>query len=193
MVHSSNSNVNEEECGWSMRNLRPIADRVDVVALDLSELLQEGPHVLIDHSYWRSGTVCQTGEEVSNVHLVIRGRTVRLPLALATRLMFDYLAQHRHRPQSAYQIASGMRHSEFYQRHAMNSGRILKRKFAPSCIKEYVQRIRKALKDSFEVANLKIHPSRVLVSETTVGNEVQYRLRARVEWRHIPRTEEFKF
>jgi hypothetical protein len=67
----------------------------------------------------------------------------------------------------------------------MNSGIPSKRKISRSALKEYVKRIRKAFGQSFREIGLDLDPKRVLVSKTTVGNEIHYQLRARIEWVHL--------
>jgi hypothetical protein len=67
----------------------------------------------------------------------------------------------------------------------MNSGVASTRKISRSAIKEYVKRIRRALALAFSEAGLHLDSSRVLVSKTTMGNEVHYQLRARIEWAHL--------
>ena len=55
-----------------------------------------------------------------------------------------------------------------------------------SLLKVYVPRFCKALKIASREAGLALNPNFVLITEQTDGNEVLYRLRAKVEWRHIP-------
>lgn len=73
----------------------------------------------------------------------------------------------------------------FYVKHGMNSGIPSRRKISRSAVKEYVKRIRKAFGLSFRDIGLDLDPKRVLVSKTTVGNEIHYQLRARIEWVHL--------
>jgi hypothetical protein len=70
-------------------------------------------------------------------------------------------------------------------KHGMNSGVPSKRKISRSAIKEYVKRIRGALALAFREAGLHVDPKRVLVSKATMGNEIHYQLRARIEWAHL--------
>jgi hypothetical protein len=81
-------------------------------------------------------------------------------------------------PQSATQIAAGMRRSAFYVKHGLNSGIPSKRKISRSAVKEYIKRIRKAFDLSFLEIGLDLDPKRVFVSKTTMGNEIHYQLRA---------------
>jgi hypothetical protein len=165
-------------------DLHPVFRKAEVLLLELARLDQEGPSFIIIHDYRLRGTVCQAGEEVSRVILIQRGRRVVLPLQLALRLVFDYLARHRHTPQNATQISAGIRASDFCRFHGLNSGLLSARKISRSAVKEYVSRIRKALAIAFYEAALPLDPLRVIVSEATVGNETRYNLRGKVEWLH---------
>ena len=166
-------------------NLRPVADKAELLLHELRELMQVGPHLRIVHRFRRRGGGCQPGEEVLAVYLVYRGREIQILLPLALRLLLNYLAVNRHLPQGASQIAAGIRASAFYRRHAANSGAVSYRKISRSSIKEYVKRIRKAFALAFDKAALPLNPDRVLVSEITTGNEVQYCLRATIAWTHL--------
>jgi hypothetical protein len=173
---------------WSMSaDLHPIAERADVLLAELARLSQTGPDLRIFHRFQELGTYCQAGEEIWVISVIHRGRQTILPLSLALRQIVNYLAETRHIPQSATQIAAGMRRSAFYVKHGMNSGILSKRKISRSAVKEYVKRIRKAFGISFREVALALDPKRVLVSKTTVGNEIHYQLRARIEWVHLGR------
>ena len=132
-----------------------------------------------------AGTLCRSGEEIWGISLGWRERETPLPLSLALRQVLNYLAETRHVPQNASQIAAGMRRSAFYIRHGMNSGMPSRRKISRSAVKEYVKRIRQALALAFCAVGLHLDPNRVLVSKTTLGNEIHYQLRARIEWVHL--------
>lgn len=162
-----------------------VAWKADVLVSELRGLLQSGPIIRIVHRFREPGTQCRPGEEVWAVFLIEQGNEIPLRLTLALRLLIDHLARTKHVPQSAAQIAAGMRASEFYLRHGANGGVILRRKFGRSSIKEYVRRIRRALELAFSDAGYQFEPSRVLVSLTTFGNERLYQLRARIELIHI--------
>jgi hypothetical protein len=166
-------------------NFRSIAERAEVLLAELAWLSQTGPELRIVHRFRVPGTNCQAGEEIWAISTVHRGREIILPLSLALRQVVDYLAETRHVPQSASQIAAGMRRSAFYVKHGMNSGIPSKRKISRSAVKEYIKRIRKAFDLSFREIGLNLDPKRVLVSKTTVGNEIHYQLRARIEWVHL--------
>jgi hypothetical protein len=155
--------------------------------LELDRLDHRGPEFTIIHSYRIAcdGAECQAGEEVSRVLLGSRGKQTIVPLALATRLVFDYLARTKHLPQTATQIAAGMRLKDFYRDHGLNSGEPSMRKICRTAVKEYVKRIREALAVAFRKVVFPLDPMRVLVSEATDGNKVQYHLQASIEWLHV--------
>ncbi len=165
--------------------LRMVAYKAEAALTELAELLQTGPVIRIIHRFWRSDTECLPGEEIWAIFLLHRGREIRLPLSLAVRVLLNYLAETKHIPQSAAQISAGIRQSAFYAKHGMNSGIALRRNISRSAVKEYVTRLRKAFHLAFREAALNLNPERVLVSRTTVGNEVQYQLRATIQWVHV--------
>jgi hypothetical protein len=165
-------------------DFRPVADKAELLLLELGDLIQSGPRFRIVHRFRKPGTECAPGEEVTAVYFIYRGREIRVPLSTALLLLFDYSARNRHLPLNATQIAAGMRVSPFYRKHGLNSGVLSLRKMSRSSVKEYVEEIRKALALAFREASLAIDPKRVLVSEKVVGKGVQYRLRATVEWTH---------
>jgi len=146
-----------------------------------------GPRFRIVHRFREPGADCLPGEEISLIVLIHRGREYLLPISLALRILFDYLARHRRLPQNAVQIVSGMQADAFYVRHGANAqtGARQTRRFSRSAIKEYVKRLRRLLQVAFREAGLKLDPFAVLVSKPTEGNEVHYRLRATVEWIHL--------
>jgi hypothetical protein len=167
------------------RDLRQIAERAEVLLAELAWLSQAGPELRIVHRFQIPGTNCQAGEEIWVISLVHRGREIILPFTLALRQVVNYLAETRHVPQSATQIAAGMRRSAFYVKHGMNSGIPSRRKISRSAVKEYIKRIRKAFDLSFREIGLNLDSKRVLVSKATMGNEINYQLRARIEWVHL--------
>jgi hypothetical protein len=159
----------------------------DLLLSELDRMEHRGPAFTIVHSYriGVDGAACQVGEEISRVMLANRGELIDLPLALSTRLLFDYLARTRHVPQNSAQISAGMRLSAFYRCHGLNTGEVSYRKICRSAIREYVQRIRQALSGALQRAALPLNPTRVLISQATNANEVQYQLCASVEWLHV--------
>jgi len=166
--------------------LRVIAYQAEMVLLELAELFQTGPVLRIVHRFWIPGTECLAGEEIWGIVLLVHGgREIPLPLSLALRQLVNYLAETRHIPQSAAQIAAGMCRSAFYAKHGMNSGIASGRRVTRSAVKEYVKRLRRALSLASREAGINLDPLRVLVSRQTVTNEVQYQLRATIQWVHI--------
>jgi hypothetical protein len=166
-------------------DFRPIAERAEVLLTELVWVSQTGPELRILHRFQVPGTNCRAGEEIWAISISHRGREEFLPLSLALRQVVNYLAETRHIPQNATQIAAGMRRSAFYVKHGLNSGIPSRRKVSRSAVKEYIKRIRKAFDLSFREIGLDLDPKRVLVSKTTMGNEIHYQLRARIEWVHL--------
>ena len=167
--------------------LGPVIQKVDLLLAELREVAGRGPRFRIVHRLREPGADCLPGEEISFILLIHRGREYLLPLSLALRILFDYLARHRRLPQNAVQIVSGMRVDAFYTRHGANAqaGVRQTRRFGRSAVKEYIARLRRALEVTFREAGARPDPFAVLVSEPTEGNEVRYRLRATVEWVHV--------
>ena len=166
----------------------PIIVGVDLLLAELARLASRGPHFLIVHRFRRLGTDCNSGEEVAGIWLMHRGRRFTLRLSTAPAILFDYLARYRWLPQSATQIETGMRDDRFCARHAANTtmaGR-KRRRVSRIAVKQYVKRIREALRMTLAEAGITLNPSDILVSEPTTTNEVRYRLRATFHWSHHP-------
>lgn len=165
----------------------PLIEELNLLAAELRELEQVGPHFVIFHRFHVEGTICMPGEEVIKVSLVHRGREFPLRLSLALLLLFNYFAEHRRFAQSARQIQSGISTGAFYRNHGANAksrkGRA--RRFNRASIKEYVKRLRSMLVVAFSEAGLMLDPNSVLRSEETENNQVNYRLRASIEWIHL--------
>jgi 8-oxo-dGTP pyrophosphatase MutT (NUDIX family) len=53
-------------------------------------------------------------------------------------------------------------------------------------LRVYLTRIRAALRLAFEEAGIDLKPEEILLSQRTVGNEVGYRLRAKISLMHLP-------
>jgi len=164
-----------------------VAEEIEFLLAESVRLSASGPRLRILHRLHKPGTDCLPGEEVAGVWLVNRSRDYPLKLSLALRLLLDYLARNRWLPQSATQIEAGMLHDRFSLRHGSNARTAHKqiRHFSHSTVKEYVKRIRQALGMAFSEAGLNLDPTRVVLSEQTVTNEVVYRLKAAVEWAHV--------
>ena len=176
-----------KEHDWYMcGDLGPVLEKADVALLELHDLVATGPRFEIIHRFRRAGTDCMAGEEVAEIALVGRTSRMILDLSLALRLLFDYLARNRHRPQSAAQIVAGMRTAPFYRQHAANAGSRHRqtRKISHSAIKVYVMPIRLALSKALLAGAIFCDGSAVLRSRPTVGNEVKYCLCGVVEWLH---------
>jgi hypothetical protein len=165
---------------------RSVARHAETLLFELSQLITTGPYtVRLVHRFHEIGTECRAGEEVWAAYLAFRGRENLLRLPLALRLALDYLARTRHVPQSAAQIAAGLRRLPFYRKHGSNSGIISRRKFSRSSIKEYVKRLRTAFAIAGRECSIALDGHKILASRVTVGNQVLYQLCSRVEWLHI--------
>jgi hypothetical protein len=167
--------------------LSSIIEEVDVLLAEIRELSASGPHFRIIHRFHRPGSECTPGEEIFAVYLVHRGREFSLPLSLALRILFDYLARHSRLPQSAAQIEAGIRGDRFYTQHAaaaMGKGKFT-RSIPRSYVRVYIGRLRSALARAFRKADMSMDPRDVLLSEATVMNESGYRLKATIEWFHM--------
>lgn len=163
----------------------PIAEGIDLLIAE-KQLSALGPHFQIVHRFRAPGTSCWYGEEILAVYLIYRAKRYLVHLSCSLLLLFDYLA-HQRVPQTTSQIFAGMSIDPFYRWHAANStmqGR-LTRKISRSCIREYIKRIRMALKRTFRDARLNLDPFRVLASDTISSNQAGYRLHASFDWVHI--------
>jgi hypothetical protein len=143
-------------------------------------------HLRILHRFSEEGTLfCSPGEEIWAVVLVTQDKEIPLKLGLALRLVADYLARTRHIPQSATQIAAGLRYSAFHLKHGHRGGISQRRKISRSFVREYVKRLRQALEIAFLEAGVAIDARRILLSHATTGTEILYQLKAVIEWVHI--------
>jgi len=163
----------------------PVIDKVDLMLAELCGMRSLGPHFKIVHRFREPGCLCAPGEEVFMIALVHHAREFPLRLSLAQRILFDYLAHSRF-SHSAGQIEIGIRASTFYQKHGANVTRPdMNRTISRSGIKTYVRRIRQALAMAFHESGIHADPSKVLVAEPTVSNQVGYALRATCDWIHL--------
>ena len=171
----------------SNAELLPLIDKVDLMMAELRELRSSGPRFTIVHRFREPGAECLPGEEVAAVFLAHRSARTIVPLPTTLLILFDFLARHSRMPQSASQIAAAMSADPFCCRHGANAPRNtgLARKVSRTSVKEFVKRIRKALDQAFREANLNADALTVLRSESTVSNEVAYRLKATFEWTHL--------
>ena len=164
-----------------------VIEKIDLLLAERRELSAMGPHFRIVHRFREPGTDCAPGEEIAAVFLVHRGRESLVPLSTALLLLFEHLARHSRFPQSASQIAASMSADPFFKKHGANASTQdrLTRKISRSSIKEYVKRIRIALKRSFTDAQSQLESERALLSEERSSNEVGYRLKGTFEWIHV--------
>jgi len=164
----------------------PVVEGIDLLMAEREQLEASGPHFQIVHRFREPGTRCAPGEEILGVFLIYRAKRYLVRLRCSLLLLFDYLA-HSNVPQTTSQIFAGINADPFYQKHGANAterGR-LTRKMSRSCLREYVQRIRMALKRTFHDARLNLDPFEVLISDSTSSNQAGYRFRAKFDWIHI--------
>jgi hypothetical protein len=163
-----------------------LIEEVEFLDAERRYLAAVGPHFRIHHRLRQPGSICEAGEEVVGIFAVHNGREFHVPLSLALRLVFDFLAHHPHLPQSASQVQAAMRSDPFYAKHGFNAmrGGQLVRKITRSAIKQYVSRIRRALELTFREAHLSINPQSVVISKKTVTNEIGYHIRGTFQWVH---------
>lgn len=189
-AHKCNSQSSEGGIGLFISDrFVPFLRTVDLIVAERRELAMAGPHLTILHRFQETQvTGCTPGEEILLVSLNFAGRQVPLKLSLALRILIDYLARYRHIPQSASQIEAGIRSDPFYVGHgkSVHTSSRRTRRICRSVVRVYVQRFRSTLKIASLNTGLVLDPNSVLTSEATEGNEVLYRLKARVDWRHIP-------
>jgi hypothetical protein len=145
------------------------------------------PHFLILHRFHQAGSECLPGELIAAVWLVRHGQAYPLRLTTATLILFDYFARYRWLPQTATQVEIGLRYDPFYAKHASAAlvSKKLTRRFISSSLKEYVRRLRSAMRCSLNEAGFDLDPLHVLASERTDSNQVAYRLHATVSWIHV--------
>jgi hypothetical protein len=176
-----------EKCGARyIRIASPeiLLEAIDLLLTEMNDLERNGPSFEIIHRFSR-GSCCVPGEEISTVLLAHEGYFFQLPLGLAQRFVFDFLAQRRLAVDSL-QIVSGLAGDWFYREHAANSGQRQVQKIRRATVKVLIQRIREAMAATFAKANLKCDPCDVLRSCPAEGSKrVLYTLRGTVRWRHI--------
>jgi hypothetical protein len=176
-----------EKCGARYVRVGDFAlllDAIQVAMAEMEELHRNGPCFQIVHRYSQGGC-CAPGEEVSAILLAHRGTTFQLPLPIAQRLLFNFLADHRRIALDSSQIASGLTGEWFYRDHAANSGFRQVKKIRRPTVKVLIQRIREVLASTFESAKLRFDPSEVLRSCPAQGSRrVLYKLHGDVRWHH---------
>lgn len=159
-----------------------VFEAIDSLLAEANEVQQFSFRIV--HRYSQGS--CAPGEEISAIFLARQQQLFQLPLGLAQRLLFDFLAQHRQISLDSLQILSGLSGDWFYRDHAANSGYRQMRKIRRQAIKVLIQRIREAMDKTFREAHLTCNASDVLRSPTAAGTKrALYRLHADVRWQHL--------
>src|SRR5262249_44789165 len=131
-----------------------------------SIIIPDHPYLLVIHRFWIPGTKCKSGEEIAVICFV--WKTSVFPLRLSLPLLFvgNYLCQHRWLAQSAAQIEAGIKADRFYVKHGTNvrTSKRQWRNISRSSIKEYIRRIREALRLAIAQAGLNLDPRDILSS-----------------------------
>ncbi len=178
-----------EKCGARyVRVSSPLIllEAIDQLLFEMNELERNGPSFKIVHRYSQGS--CAPGEEVFAVLLADYGEFRQLPLAVAERLIFDFLAKHKRIGLDSLQIVSGLTGDWFYKEHALNSGHRQAKKIRRATVKVLIQRIRQAMASTFYQAHMRFNSWDVLRSCPVEGtNRVLYRLQADIRWHHEPR------
>ena len=145
----------------------PILRIVDLMAAERAELSMSGPQFLIIHRFWQPETLCTPGEAITEIRLLHRTKEVSLPTSLRLMLLFDYLARHKHAPQCAAQIATGLTADPFTRQHGNYAGAStsLNKGVSRTAVKQQVMRLRAGLGWAFRKAGLSLNPRRVILSE----------------------------
>jgi hypothetical protein len=161
-----------------------LAEAINLLFAEMNDLQRNGPCFQIVHSFSQGS--CAPGEAIFAALLVHHGRFLQLPLALAERLVFEFLAQHRRIAMDSSQIVSGLSGGWFYRDHAANSGHKQVKRIRRASVKVLVQRIREAMASTFAKAGLRFDPRDILCSCPAEGtNKVLYKLFADVRWHHV--------
>jgi hypothetical protein len=123
---------------------------------------------------------------IAEIRLIYRGKEVPLPLSLRLMLLFEYLARTSYLGQNARQIAAGLSGDIFTRQHGSYATRRKTLRFDVSrtAVKQQISRLRAGLGKAFKKAGLHLNPERVVISESTVTNEVRHKLKAAVTWVH---------
>lgn len=175
-----------EKCGARyvrVGSLAMLLEALELAMAEIKELRTKRPRFQIIHRF--SQGECAPGEEIVAVRCDSGSNLWQLPLNLAQRLTFDFLALHRHIGLDSIQIASGLNGGWFYKNHAANSGIRQFKKIRPLAVKVTVQRIRDVMGSTFTRAGLKFDPYDVLRSIPMEGSrKVLYKLTADVVWSH---------
>jgi CheY-like chemotaxis protein len=186
--------LEDRNCVYILKGTQQYLLEVQAAALRIEEERKKGPTLLFRHHpayeyQWddRRSWDCTTGEDVEGVYILYSGRLRRIRLARAPRLVLDCLARHawRRLTYSAEEVASKMALSDFYSYWSPEAS------FTRDSVKNNVLRIRSALHETFQSAQLPFASKDVLVTDDDRGEMVLdkidgYRLAARVIVEHIP-------
>lgn len=160
-----------------------LCEAVNLLSAEIKDIERNGPFFEVIHRFSQGS--CAPGEEIAAVFLLHDGDSFQLPLGLAQRFVFEFVAQHRRLAQDAQQIFSGLSRDWFYRDHAANNGYRQLKKIRRPAVKVLIQRIREAMATVFTRANLRLDPYDVLRSYPVEGSKrVLYKLVADVRWRH---------
>jgi len=160
-----------------------LLEAIDLLLAQEAEFQRSGPCFRIVHRFSR-GYCCAPGEEISAIQLAHHGGIFQLPLPLAQRFVFNFVAEHRQTAMDSSQIVSGLS-DWFYREHAGNSGVRQITRIRIATVKVLMQRIRGAMKSTFASAQVRWDPHDVLRSFPAEGTRrVLYRLRSDVQWDH---------
>jgi hypothetical protein len=167
----------------------PVIESVDLLREELREAKSGKLLFRITHRFRVPCTDCMAGEEVLALGLVSRGREYQLRLSPALLLLADYLLRNSRYAQTASQIATGIRASDFHAGNGSNGRRRQRiRRIPRSAIREYIHRLHRALALACDEANIRIDPCALLVAEESVSNHLLYRWKAVLEVAHVDST-----
>lgn len=162
--------------------LRSLLHRVEFILHEQARLMQRGPHLNVFLRIPANGKYHRHAEgEPWAIVMVFRGKEECLPLADSLLYFLNYLCHTRHIPQTANQIAIGMRKTRT-SRQLMTDTRGAVRKFGRGSVKIYVARTRDAIDVGLKKLAVPLSSTKILVSEKSASNQTLYRLRVTVEW-----------
>lgn len=156
-----------------------VIEEIDFLVAEAAEFAAAGPQFRVEY---------RAGELIRTAWFMHQTREYQLLLPTAVLILFDYLVRNRHVGKTATQIEASIREDPLYVDRGRRTrpARRRPRAICRSSVKEYIKRVRKGLTLVFERAGVQMDPRKVLVSEPTVGNEVLYRLHARIQWVEHP-------
>lgn len=164
----------------------PIIRGAKLLIAERAQLAARGPHFVILHRFWETGTICTPGEAIAEVRFFHRRKQIPVPLSLRLMLLFDYLARYQRLGQNAGQIAAGLSTDPFTRQHGAyaRAKSSLSKRVSRTSVKMQIMRLRAGLRSAFRNVGLNLDPNRVLISEETTANEARYRLKASITWEH---------